>query len=269
MITAIEMRADEDRCKRPGIWCCCWGFQCRIYSFNTRASTDNRKLALSLPVVTHRWVHVRIDSEKTRVAKRSESHHKSNNVSKVSYSFKNSECPRRVYSSLRWELKGRGKRWYFWWYLSFLRYPTDESSMIMEFISWRPCPKIFSCRVTISCLYRGTLPIPVEIPGKFVGNFPTPPTPDPLTLWGTPRPLTRTWDPIYFLEKSNRITSIIFFLVPSIVNHRTCHKKCAGTPKFVNRPQPRGSYVSRSCSEQTFRSIKDYNCIYIPVLRKT
>ena len=72
--------------------------------------------------------------------------------------------------------------------------------MIIEFISWRPCPKIFSCRVTISFLYRGTLPIPVEIsrkfPGDFLEIFPTPlpppspphpldrypPPPDPLTL---------------------------------------------------------------------------------------
>ena len=47
-------------------------------------------------------------------------------------------------------VKGWGKRWYFWCYLSFLRYSTGESSMIIEFISWRSCPKISSCRVTMS-----------------------------------------------------------------------------------------------------------------------
>ena len=59
----------------------------------------------------------------------------------------------------------------------------------IEIISWRSWPKNFSCRVVVSqyvsFLCRGTLPIPVEISGKFPGNFPdTPlhPLPTPTLL---------------------------------------------------------------------------------------
>ena len=75
----------------------------------------------------------------------------------------------------------------------------DESSMIIEFISWMPCQKIFSCRATISFFTEGPSPSLWKSPEI----FPTRTTPRPpyplITLWGMYiiYSNTRTWDPIF------------------------------------------------------------------------
>ena len=76
--------------------------------------------------------------------------------------------PMHQVSTRRYTIEGVRKRWYFGFDLSFLRYSTYESSMIIDLISWRSCPKIFSCCVTISffCTEGPSPPL-----SRFPGNF--------------------------------------------------------------------------------------------------
>ena len=86
-------------------------------------------------------------------------------------------------------VKGRGKRWYFWCNLLFLKYSANESSMTIEFISWKPFQKIFNSRACHNVsFYIGT---PPEFPGNFSEICPTPPqpyTPPPRTHPRHPTP---------------------------------------------------------------------------------
>ena len=112
--------------------------------------------------------------------------------------------------------------------LSFLRsysnrYSTDESSImiIIEFISWRPCPKIFSCRVTISFFVPRDPPSPSlsRFPGYFFYAY--------MYFRKIPRhpPLAPpwTWDPIF---SRNQIESKVSFSSPLYV--------CMYNPSYSN-----------------------------------
>ena len=64
-------------------------------------------------------------------------------------------------------LKGVIKKHIFWWKLTFLRYSTSESGMIVEFFSCRPYIEILFSRPTIRFPVFGS----PENSGKFLGNF--------------------------------------------------------------------------------------------------
>ena len=115
-----------------------------------------------------------------------------------------------------YHVKGVVKKRIFWQKLTFLRYSTSESGMIVEFFSCRSYIEILFSRPAIR-FSRFRIPrtfreISRKIPGnfsensrKFPGNFPTPTHHPPTHPY--PYPTSSTSDPVYPSRTLNRFIS--------------------------------------------------------------